>query len=786
MPNHADLTAPRLFTSRRKWLLCFLLLLIFSGWLRVANFRSIIVEGEVIPLGVDAFYHMRRTLLTADSFPDVPVFDPLINWPKGGSGHWAPGLDQLGAAMVILVGSSNGDNLALTLLCLLPCIFGLFIVWTTVAIVLRLLAGEADRNWIALAAGFIVAILPIAIQSSKFGRLDHHVCETLSMALLGYWALSRFPLAEFAQRSMKSRLWFEVSGALFAAISLYFFVGSVIYVAIATTILIGASLTTRATNRTTLTTLLGSGAPALVAAGLLCALFYAPAVNEHGRVFSIVFPSWMQPLLIVFAGISCAAAALISSLMPMTSPGAGPVFRRFVIWSVAMVLVIVAVGVAIPAARTTFFSAVSGSRTGHSDPCISKIDEFRSLNLGHSYFSAAGWKRIVTFYGTLGFAAPLLIILGLRRGLNRSGRGASWMLWTLAILVLTLWQSRFGRIMTVNLAVCAALALHVLVSGLVRMGRLRGRLASPSLIAAVCLALLFGLDSRFSSAMIPAPGRKLFPLEAAALYLRSTISKPTAGQAKMHSRLRNNMPTPGNGAGVLTSWDWGHQVLYLSGLPVVATGFCNNLDEEGLEAVNNSMLTGERNLVSTMRRYDLGWIIQGAGHILNTLPARNRQPALTRISDSMGAVNVAYLKDRPLGTLMMGGSGVPSAGVPHVAQLSPRWASQQTVDGLGFPMPILWVYQLVKGAKIVGHTTPGHRVIAYNQLGLRGGSQTYMAWTSADAQGRFTLTLALPSGLRLKTLITGSAWKIVLENKRVVRVRVSNQAVLSGETISLK
>ncbi len=64
------------------------------------DFERILGTGEVIPLlDGDSAYHLLRIRYAVERFPDLPTFDPGMNWPYGAACPWADGFDLLGAAL---------------------------------------------------------------------------------------------------------------------------------------------------------------------------------------------------------------------------------------------------------------------------------------------------------------------------------------------------------------------------------------------------------------------------------------------------------------------------------------------------------------------------------------------------------------------------------------------------------------------------------------------------------------------------------------------------------------
>lgn len=148
-------------------------------------------------------------------------------------------------------------------------------------------------------------------------------------------------------------------------------------------------------------------------------------------------------------------------------------------------------------------------------------------------------------------------------------------------------------------------------------------------------------------------------------------------------------------------------------------------------------------------------------------------------------LNPRFMLKTPLSQLLIAGSGMPVAGLPHLERLMPILASQATAGGLSFPLPVIWAYELVSGALITGRAAPGAVVVG--ELGLEewGRAHRYRAWTRADSDGRWRMRVAVPSGWSTPTIRTGPCWRITQGAAAAVEVVVPENAVRSGLEITL-
>ncbi len=64
-------------------------------WARLGYGSQVFVGGDVLPRYPDTYYHLRQILRGVESFPSIPVRDPLLNWPHGGFSVWPSGFAHL-------------------------------------------------------------------------------------------------------------------------------------------------------------------------------------------------------------------------------------------------------------------------------------------------------------------------------------------------------------------------------------------------------------------------------------------------------------------------------------------------------------------------------------------------------------------------------------------------------------------------------------------------------------------------------------------------------------------
>jgi hypothetical protein len=493
----------------------------------------------------------------------------------------------------------------------------------------------------------------------------------------------------------------------------------------------------------------GSGGPGLVGGGMLAAVLTIPAIADHGLLISFKFPSLLQPLLLVVAGLGISACAWAGA-----AP-AGRLLRRLL--TAACLLLLAAAAVFLLAPRAV--SEVQAGFTGwllHRDAWLDTVAEFKPLlrkdGQGQITYGFAYWSL-----GWAAFAAPLVLPVAAAVTWRRP-RGRWLVIMAAAILGLTLLQNRFGRVAVPFLGVLIGL---VLMAGLRRLARgRRWLLAAPVPLVLLGVAFLFDLPTREWLYREESP--RLTPVLDIAFDLRDLP------------------PPPGAPRGVLTNWSYGHQVQVQSGLPVVINGFGSYLDEPAFWAAIKIFSVSPEAFDAYLLANQIGTVVAGTATIGNEVSGANDSATFDK-----GGLNQPYMAGLPLSPLLIAGSGVPNWNVPHLPHLMPRAASSATVRGLAFPLPFLWSYERVEGGTVRGTAAAGARVVAELRFTERGRPHTYKAWADVGPEGRWSLVLPFPTDLLRPTIRSESRWSVAAGGGAPVEFALPEEQVRGGGVLEV-
>jgi hypothetical protein len=729
-------------SKRVTWLcaVAWALTLGLGAYLRVNGVAAAIVGDEIAANGPDSAYHARRMLQTWQHYPHVSDFEPLFDWPHGAVAPWPPGFDFIVATLALPARDRSG---ALVMISLAPVLLGMALV---------VLAGWAARRlapaspwWVGWLAATLVAIFPQAVSVARFGNPDHHIAEALIMLGLGLWSHAGWQALASGAPSRARRIGFELAGAALVTIAIASFIGTPMYAWIAAASLALANLLWGRGARLCW----AAGAPALALGAAGGALVYRGSIAEHGQLFSYVYPSLLQPLLVSAAALGCAVASLLGWAWSR-----GPRARGACL---AFVPALIAVALLVPSGRAALAEVLHGLYEWFAD----SSSPLAALTENQPLFTAYApglpfWSRAHRYYGVFGIALPLLIGAGLLLHVRRDGlrRTTPFVIWTGCVVVLMLLQNRFGRVGLVNLAICTAFVFDAAV---------RARRWARHLVWAAPL-LAFAFDPAFAFYRWPERGDMPLPgIQEASVFLRAHTPPPRAGSR----------------SGVLVRWDAAHFIVRYAERPVTATGYGVYVAPDAIDEVARIWLDAEPHLMRFAQQRDLGFVALSASDF-QSVRLHGQGPML-------GAQrwNAEYFQRVPLAALLLAGSGSADAGFAHIEHLMPRFAS--TMQAAGFPafLPDAWLYEIVAGAVVRGHAQPNATVRLRTALRVRDQPFVHEAWTRAGSDGAFELRTPLPTGYRGEHFETGAQARLSIGDGARRSVAVPESAVRAGAVVSV-
>jgi|WetSurMetagenome_2_1015567.scaffolds.fasta_scaffold35187_1 dolichyl-phosphooligosaccharide-protein glycotransferase len=155
-----------------------ILLMLFSIWIRGIYANSMDLSHYITDSSPDIWYNFRQIELMAHNFPQYSWFDPMTAYPVGKSIDWGPLLPFIGSSIILLFGQTSRPEMMVTVSWIGP-IFASFMV------PLLYFLGKHLWDWKTglLSAAFITCLSGLYFTYSYFGIVDHHILETFTSTI---------------------------------------------------------------------------------------------------------------------------------------------------------------------------------------------------------------------------------------------------------------------------------------------------------------------------------------------------------------------------------------------------------------------------------------------------------------------------------------------------------------------------------------------------------------------------------------------------------------------------
>ncbi|MDM7940773.1 MAG: STT3 domain-containing protein, partial [Methanothrix sp.] len=513
-------------------------IILFGFLLRLYVGRQSLTENGLLPVGFDEYYHLRRILYTVHHFPNTLWFDSYLNYPHGLVLTWPPLFDQLLAAISLMLGQQSQGGVEMVS-ALLPAVMGAL----TIAVVYYLSRELFGRN-IALLSALMVAIAPWHITRTMLGAADHHCLEIL----LDVAALLFVVLALSGRERMH---FFAVAAGVILAALAYTWLGSDIYLGIFlvyAAVQMTLDLKNRESSKNTTTTL-------LVAIGVAIVLMlpFSSAV-------------WLRPSFLGAAFIFIGVLILYVLTRVMNAKGVHWGVLPLAMLASACVLVVIAMLPSQPFKMYSFMQ--SGADYIFGGRMIGKIAEAEPL-----VYDAETLYNLITsplglsiLFSIAGLAA---LILYTRRA-SSGARPAQllFLVWTVAILILTFAQIRFLYLYSIAISMLIGFLFFAAKDAISKkIAKNNTSVGGQRLLVALAAVFLLVLiaPSALQTAVLSNYER---PSVAGdwydSLQWLAQNSNPT-------SHYDNPVKAPEYG--VMCWWNYGNWIVYLSHRPVVANNF---------------------------------------------------------------------------------------------------------------------------------------------------------------------------------------------------------------------
>lgn len=721
-------------------------IMLFGFLLRLFVGRRSLTENGLLPVGFDEYYHLRRILYTVNHFPNTLWFDSYLNFPHGLELTWPPLFDQLLAAISLMLGQHTQGGVEMVS-AFLPAVMGAL----TIALVYYLSRELFDRN-IALLSALMVAIAPWHITRTMLGATDHHCLEIL----LDVAALLFVVLA--LSRKEKRYFFAAMAGVTFAALA-YTWLGSDIYLGlflVYAAVQMTLDLRHGKTSGETTTTLLAAFGVAII----LMSPFYSAVWLKPSFLGSIFF----------FTGI----LLLYAMARFINERGFHWAALPLAMLASACVLVIINM---LPGQPFKIYSFVqSGADYIFGGRMIGKIAEAEPF-----VYDANTLYNLIT--SPLGFsilfslAGLVALILHIRRAPS-GARPAQllFLVWTVAILILTFAQIRFLYLYSIAIGMLIGFLFFAAIDAISK-NMAKKKTSAGGQKPLVALAAVFLL-------MLIAPSA----LQTAIL---SNYEKPSvAGEwydslqwliqnSNTTSHYDNPLKAPEYG--VMCWWDYGNWIVYLSRRPVVANNFQAGAEDSAKFYLSESEDAATAILDARRVKFifiDHDTVFGGVDSL-----AKWANLSLSRYVklDESGSIPRAELLPPMFNTTMVRLYLSDGVGTDHF-----RLVYESAPDsGSNPPKADVKIFEYVPGALIKVRANADQRVVAMlNMTSNQGRSFTY-ANRGQMKEGEFEIRVPYSTELRYATHAI-EPYTIFCGNSKGVKtqkINVSEKDILEGNKI---
>ncbi|MEN6444121.1 MAG: oligosaccharyl transferase, archaeosortase A system-associated [Methanoregula sp.] len=148
---------------------------LFALWLRLLPMAAMGNTDIISRVAMDdPFYNLRQVEQILANFPNYAWFDPMTNYPTGTVPYWGPLFPSIIAVCCLITGAVSRPEIVATALLVPP-----FIAAATVAVMY--FVGKTYGDWKTglLAAGFAAVVTGQFFSVSGYGYIDHHIAEVL-------------------------------------------------------------------------------------------------------------------------------------------------------------------------------------------------------------------------------------------------------------------------------------------------------------------------------------------------------------------------------------------------------------------------------------------------------------------------------------------------------------------------------------------------------------------------------------------------------------------------------
>jgi len=734
-----------------------ILLFLAAIGVRLLSWHSVFQQGGVYFNGNDAYYHLRRIRYSIDHFPEVLEFDPLINFPAGAQAIWPPTFDWLIAAALRLVPGIEQTDPFEPLVALIPPIVGAGTVLIVYFMGLRFFSRS-----VAIVSAISMVVLPAHSLYSRLGALDHHFLVAAVIAVMLMLAMSLFR-EDFSSASVaegdRRKFALSVGLGLSIAAAVLIWPGSLLQVGV-----LQIAMVVRLATAPRLEAAKFWALRFAVVHGVACLAVYPMSAGNEWALWGALSPVVLSDFQPLYFGV---AAACFGTLAVVWRRGWGADTRSRRLVSSGMVGSMLLIGLffAIPDLGSAISDALSW---------FAKDEEFQSVvNESVPLFGGIkGTSRALAFLGGFVYIVPFAVLYFAWQFRERA-EVLLLLGWGLALFLTTLVQWRFMN--SYSIAHCLLIGITLdSAAGFLRPRLVALRASRGTALASVAALLAIGI---VLAAFVPPVQSYRLHFENVGRSLRGEEVVPTG--TPIHTRfvadaarfLRDNSPPPEQARySVLGPWGDGHILKYVGARAIVQDNFGDDVAPENfVRAEQYFSARDEASALEAISPLATRYVLvrsTGSGHSHGYAP----DSLFSRLYHLRGS------RGQPPGVKGQYSLAAASLGRHRLIYQS---APLHEGDSRAYVM----LFEIVTGAKLVGHAEPG--AIVRIGLGIKpraGRRFTYSDRAVADSDGEYMIRLPYPNEPFSSDIESGDHYTLRI-GEQSVEVVVSESAVLEGSQI---
>jgi len=780
----------------------------------IVPYNATFANGITVFAMDDAVFHMRLVENLIENFPNRLTYDAYTFFPYGSVLSWGPLFSLIIVTLALIFGVENINFIG----AYVPAIMG-----TLVCIPVYFIGKEVLNKKAGLFGAFIIAIIPGAfLQRSTLGFTDNHVAEVLFSTLFLMFVIMSFnrvkdiQIKEFIKNPLSyiisTPLKYSVIAGTFLGLYILTWTTGLIFSAMVATFIVLQIVINYITNKSNSSLLIST----YIIYGI-SALMVIPVIDARNS-FSVVWYSMthiLAPLLVI---VMCTFLVLLSTKIKEMKVSIHVSLLYILILLFSFYLIIKSI---FPA----FFNNTIGSfwilfsSKGAGGLTIAEAQP-TTIGMISSYFGLSFTLSIIS-----------LILLSYYFIMYRKEKILLFMFWTIFILFALFAQNRFYYYFAINIAILAGITCGFILDYVGKWKDIKNiNVWNISSVVAVVLIVGFlplgssQYDMSVQSTINGVRGEGFYEWYDALTWMRNNTPDPGLDYYGTYER-----PNPGEkyqypdtAYGVMSWWDYGHIITYWGHRIPNANPFQSGIgggvnrpgaspfliaptEEEAnkiLEDLGINGKLGARYVVSNAymayaiqpifaewNGTNIGYFNQvktSQGYqILPSEKLYNTMESKLHIFDTNGLKYYRLVHESTPNQYTNGGNSELVYKQVYNILINPNNPIPVEISGY------VKIFEVVKGANIVGKTTPNSEVIIkLNILTSINRNVLYTQKTISDIEGNYILivpystTGAIPEETQFDTKPLGT-YELSVNNK-IVNINVNESDVLNGKILVVR